>query len=70
MQITVELVTIRAATFVTANGVDASVVPARGRIALVLIDALVVIKMLNESFWTSATIASHKVLKFVNEFMN
>lgn len=63
LQITVELVTIRATTFVTANSVDASVVPARGRVALVLVDALVVIKMLNEPFRAPATIASHKVLK-------
>lgn len=65
LQITVELVTIRATTFVTANSVDASVVPARGRVALVLVDALVVIKMLNEPFRAPATIASHKVLATV-----
>ena len=63
LQIIVELVTIRAAAFVAANRVDASAVSARGRVAFVLVETLIVIKMLNESFGTSATIASHKILQ-------
>lgn len=62
LQVIIKLVAIRTSALITANRIDASIISARRRVAFVLVDALVVIEMLNESVRTAATIASHKVL--------
>lgn len=61
----VELVAIGTTALEATNCVDAGIVSTGGRVALVLVDALIVIEMLNESVGTTATIASHIVLTSV-----
>lgn len=62
-QIIIELITIGTAAFVTANRINAGAVAAWRRVALVLVDALIIIKVLNEAVRTSAAITAHEILK-------
>ena len=62
-KIIIKLITIGAAALVTANRIDAGAVAARRRVAFVLVDALIVIKMLNKAVRTSAAITPHEILE-------
>jgi len=62
-QIVVELVSVWATAFVTANSVNTSVVAAWRSITFVLIYALVMINMLDKAVWTPTAVSSHKILK-------
>lgn len=68
-QIVIELVAIRAAALVTADCIDAGAVTAGRRVAFVLVDALIVIEVLDEALRTAAAVTTHKVLEIkVREF--
>jgi len=62
-QIVVKLISIRAAAFVTANGVNTGIVSAWRSIAFILIYTLIMINMLDKAIRTATAISPHKILK-------
>lgn len=59
----VELISVGTPAAVATHGVDAIIATARRTVALVLVDALIVVKVLYESVGTTAAIATHEILQ-------
>jgi len=62
-QIIIELITVRTTAFVAANRVNASTVTTWRRIAFILVDTLIVIKVLHKAIRASAAVTAHKILQ-------
>lgn len=64
-QIIIELITVRTTAFVTTNRVNAGTIATWRRVAFILVNTLIIIKVLHKAIRASTAVTSHKILATV-----